>query len=239
MSHFLVGVIIPKTTEPQRIKKQVEAMLQPFDENLTLPRYIEYTKEQLIEKGKKEIQDYKESVYDKYLADPEAYAKTTSNPAHLGYVKNEFPKKLQWTDEEIYQEEIKWDEPEDITPEGGRYSTSNPKSKWDWWRIGGRWDGVLSLDGEFIKDPEDKGFNFGDEHEELHNNAVFISKLPKKSENVPYALITPDGEWLERGEMGWFGMAANEKDKDSWDEQVWKILEKYQDYLIVGVDCHI
>ena len=48
MSHFTVGVITKNGTEEEVIKA-----LEPFDENVEVDRYIEYTKEQLIEKGKK------------------------------------------------------------------------------------------------------------------------------------------------------------------------------------------
>ena len=62
MSHFTVMVI----------GENPEEQLQPFDENLEVPQYIKYTKEQIIEKIKKELEDYKNGTYAKYLANPES-----------------------------------------------------------------------------------------------------------------------------------------------------------------------
>ena len=42
---------------------------------------------------------------------------------------------------------------------GKRMTTYNPKSKWDWWVVGGRWNGAVK--GEPRGD--EKGFNFGEE----------------------------------------------------------------------------
>ncbi len=117
MSHYTVMVI---GAEP-------EDQLAPFDENLETPRYVSYTREQLIEKEKKSIEDYKNGLYAEFLADPEKYrAECVSNPAHIKYLENEFPKKLSWNDDDIYQEAIKWYESEDIGENGEVYSTYNP-----------------------------------------------------------------------------------------------------------------
>jgi hypothetical protein len=114
-----------------------------------------------------------------------------------------------------------------------RLSTYNPQSKWDWWVIGGRWNGeVRSAPGN-----DETGFNFGREYHQLPENM-----LPVKELQAPlscFALVTPDGEWHERGEMGWFGMVANEKEQDDWEREVADILQKHQEDILVGVDCHI
>lgn len=63
MSHFAVAVVT-------KDKDRIEEILEPYSEELEVPRYIKYTKEQLIEKVKKEIEDYKNSTYAKFLKDP-------------------------------------------------------------------------------------------------------------------------------------------------------------------------
>ena len=56
---------------------------------------------------------------------------------------------------------------------------------------------------------------------------------------VPFAILH-EGNWLERGEMGWFGMVSNEKDGDAWKEQALKLLKSLEpDSSIEAVDCHI
>lgn len=56
---------------------------------------------------------------------------------------------------------------------------------------------------------------------------------------TPYAIVTPDGEWVERGKMGWFGMSSNEKGDDEWRKIYEETLEKHLDCMAAIVDCHI
>ena len=139
MSHYSVLVLTDEDTT-------VEELLAPYDENIRVAPYIRYTKEQLIEKGKKEIREYKNSIYAEFLKDPEGYKeKHKHNPQHLNYIEHEFRKKLYWTNARIYKEEIRFYEPEDITEDGSVMSTYNPNSKWDWYTEGGRFGSHLKL----------------------------------------------------------------------------------------------
>jgi len=52
--------------------------------------------------------------------------------------------------------------------------------------------------------------------------------------------VLKDGEWFERGEMGWWGIATNEKENDKWQRELNKLLEEIDDdTLLTVVDCHI
>jgi len=136
MSHFTVLVI---GDDPEKL-------LAPYDENLEVERYVEATRKQLIERQRKEIKEYATAgPYAEYLRDPEAYAAACSNADHLEYLRDEFPKKLAWTDDECYADAIKWEESEDIAEDGSVTSTRNPVGFWDWWAIGGRWNGYFRL----------------------------------------------------------------------------------------------
>lgn len=56
-----------------------------------------------------------------------------------------------------------------------------------------------------------------------------------------YALVTPDGEWVAPGKMGWFGMSSDEgEDRTRHQEKVNAYIDSLPDdmYLIM-VDCHI
>lgn len=136
MSHFTVLVI----------GNNPEEQLAPFSENLEMPKYVKHTREALIAKEREEIEEYKNSTYAEYLEDPELYkSKCQNNPGHIKYLEEEFPAKLKWTDDEVYQNAIKWYEQEDLGPNGEVYSTYNPNSKWDWYLLGGRWTGFFKL----------------------------------------------------------------------------------------------
>ena len=65
-------------------------------------------------------------------------------------------------------------------------------------------------------------------------------RLAMASRITPYAFLKPDGTWVERGEMGWFGMASNEKDKLDWSVAFMEYFHSLPDNtLITVVDCHI
>jgi hypothetical protein len=52
--------------------------------------------------------------------------------------------------------------------------------------------------------------------------------------------VLKDGEWTEKGSMGWFGMASNETDEGEWHRSVWQMIEDLgPDQYIAVVDCHI
>lgn len=49
-----------------------------------------------------------------------------------------------------------------------------------------------------------------------------------------------DSQWFERGEMGWWGMVSDEKDRQEWNGTFASMLESLpDDTLITVVDCHI
>lgn len=52
--------------------------------------------------------------------------------------------------------------------------------------------------------------------------------------------VIKDGEWYERGEMGWWANVSDEKDKDEWNTEFSKLLDDVSDdTLLTVVDCHI
>jgi hypothetical protein len=55
---------------------------------------------------------------------------------------------------------------------------------------------------------------------------------------IPYAMVTPDGEWHQKGQMGWFGTSSNEMDEDTWREHVYLAYETHPGHMAVAVDCH-
>lgn len=52
--------------------------------------------------------------------------------------------------------------------------------------------------------------------------------------------VVKDGQWFEKGSMGWFGMVADEKPAEDWAAQYWAIVDSLTPETIVTVvDCHI
>jgi len=85
------------------------------------------------------------------------------------------------------------------------------------------------------------GNPYNDYHLHLPLNQARVKYVETAVMNIvtPYAFIK-DGQWVERGEMGWWGMASNEKDKDEWLSQFYKMFKELpDDTLLTMVDCHI
>ena len=288
MSHFSVAVFTEQNGAT------VEELLAPYSEHIQLEPYIKYTKEQAIEDVKKDIERYKNTTYAKYLADSESYAKKYEhNKDHVNYLKNEFPKRLNWTDEECYQYKAQFYDEDMIDNEGNLLSTYNPKSKWDWYSIGGRFPGMLKskngkhgegsafranprIYGEFdsaiVKDI-DFSMDIDEYNKAIRYWEVVVEKQPlKDGENKDdfiswykegyyeeyyrdketyakicasyntYAVVTPDGKWHEKGEMGWWGMSSETADESlDWDLHYKErfIDTADPDWVMTIVDCHI
>lgn len=143
-------------------------------------------------------------------------------------------------------------------------STYNPDSHWDWWQIGGRWSGALKEGYEPSEDPrniETCRFCYGEGKREdgetcvqcggkgksvkwptqwanSEGNIVPVEDMPESF--IPYAVVTPDGEWHQKGKMGWWGISTEEKEEEEWEKACKDAFEKHKGtHLAVVVDCHI
>ena len=84
----------------------------------------------------------------------------------------------------------------------GRYGyMSNPNAKWDWYSEGGRWEGYLT------------------NKEGNKTNVESLTEVDWDKTNIPFCFVSAEGEWIERGEMGWFAMVSNEKKGEDWDAE--------------------
>lgn len=56
---------------------------------------------------------------------------------------------------------------------------------------------------------------------------------------TPFAVVY-DGQWIEKGEMGWWGVTTNEKDCGTWFSMFKKVLDGLPDDTLLSLyDCHI
>ncbi len=219
MSHFTVAVFLDG-------RITLEQALAPYDETLKVPHYI--TREEIISNARAEIEDYKNTRYREFLKNKSEYIKEhNDNPMHINYLENEFPKMLLWSDDELYKYGLENLSPpkENIKDDGSVFDDYNPNAKWDWYSVGGRWDGeLITADGQCnrarVKD-------------------VLFSEM---SDFSTYAVITPDGEWHSSGTVGWFGVSSESEDEyDKWEREYKQrfIDPAKPDWEIVIVDCHI
>ena len=208
----------------------------------------------------------------------------------------------RWYAEDWPGEELAFDL-EDGTP--FIMTTYNPRSKWDFYVIGGRWTGMLtgydptedienwetcpacrgtgSRDGELERrDPEYRydgctgcdgmGWRvkcparFRDHEGNVQPVANLLKRIEEfvpgelteaqKRENeelppslqmepltvppvIPYAVLTPDGEWHQRGKPERFRMPQDEQEREDWAKVATEIFTEHADCYAVVVNCHI
>ncbi len=296
MSHFTCLVI----------GKNPEKQLAPYSEHINVPEYIT---------GPVSIEDRNDMI--EYYCQKEGYnyiPKTGVEKATKGNFHSF---------EDLYQRKGKdWNDNSWRRHTDGtwhNYSTYNPKSKWDWYSLGGRWTGYFKankgktgepgimtkeassgfvdqalkkdIDFEFNRKKSaqnaEKIYNLAintigdidrpmawDEVREAYPNKIEISRAyyhaqpavialksvkelewhsvdefliskedyilnAYESAGVPFAVVK-DGEWFEKGEMGWFGVALNEKDQSVWNKEYWKLIESLPDNTLLSLyDLHI
>jgi len=261
MSHFFTGIILPKSFSPsakgnftkthlKNIREYVASVLGPYDENMDVPGY-EVTCDCIESKASNLASDARDrefgsidQIRKKFFndhpewKDPASYGEGEGEKCDEAWQARIRPMiEFEEKEKALQLTKVKPDvECEYCRGTGKRVSTYNPKSKWDWWVIGGRWDGMIQGD---YRESEDNGFNFGDDHHQLKYNISSVPSLLKHPNSIPFALVLPDGEWAEKGEMGWWGMVSNEKKRTDWESQVVELLTKYADHYIVGCDLHI
>jgi len=134
----------------------------------------------------------------------------------------------------------------------GVYSTYNPNSKWDWYSNGGRWaKSIKTKSGEFVDECLLGEIDFEPFPDEAYEDSKDWLGNPCKKlkegyewhydnkDNFPFCIVI-DGEWYEKGEMGWWGITHNEKENDDWHGEVSALLEKLPaDSQVYNVDFHI
>lgn len=307
MSHIVCIALIPKTTK--NLEFRLGRMMSPFNEAKRVKRYqrtCKCTEWQAAAKAREEctakfgeFDKLRDAFWQKVKLDPEL-SKLDGDDDRIGAAWKEHIKDwetLEHEREAFWLPQMKPDKKCSCKGKGWEWSTYNPKSKWDWYSIGGRWTGFLAPEYKPDQDPDNievctlcKGSGTRPDmpifaegahplkdapirHEaakcngcdgkgkrvkwptswrkfegdiqpasrwlELLNNAKTKDEAEEGS-FVPYAVLTPEGEWFQRGEMGWFGMSSDEKDRDSWGDQVKSIAEKYAaTCFAVVVDCHV
>ena len=132
------------------------------------------------------------------------------------------------------------------------YSSYNPNSKWDWYSVGGRWrNSIKTKSGEFVDMCKFDEIDFEPYSDNCYEDGKDWLGNPCKKlkegyewhydnkDNFPFCVVI-DGVWYEKGDMGWWGMVANEKGEEEWNGEVAALLEKIPaDSDVYNVDFHI
>jgi len=275
MSHYTVLVINTKGED------DVDEQLEPFDESIEMDEYSKgpVSKEDLI-RFKNCYTDPNDHIVK--ISDEEKKANENLSLEEL-YEKYG----NDWNSNQWRLNNGVWEET----------STYNPKSKWDWYSIGGRWIGMLLTKNDSGVKGVSGAFGNGPRHEagvdqackgdidwkamtneEDYKKAIRYWEMvvegsepvtEKEKEDVKFSFYKPeyytnkfgtkenyakyqtsfhtyavlkDGEWVEPGQMGWFGMSsADPKDEFEFGMNFMKdIVDPLPDEaLLTVVDCHI
>lgn len=229
MSHFLLAVLHEEWQD-------VDELLEPYSEELETEPRLKYTKDEAIRYGRKHYEELRSKSDEKcweFMAD--------------GYTTDE---------------------------NGNIYTTYNPQARWDWYDIGGRWDGCLRVNGKHVNSAYIGEIDFSPDEEVYKKSLRFwdvvVNHSPteldekhvsffgeqyyldyygdretfarRQASFTTHAVITPDGEWHERGETGWFGYSSETPEEGAdWDEHYLERFIKNADpkLMMTIVDCHI
>lgn len=200
-----------------------ESNLDAYDEGLEVEEYVVYTKDEAIDIVKQNHAKAYESAIE-YLR------KSDITESNKEYYQSIIDKGLFISYEDAWKKVLDWGYK--LDDEENLLSTYNPDSKWDWYSIGGRWSGFLCT-----KEKDDEG------------NPIRVNQAQFKDidwdymfENhiTPFNYVTEEGEWREKGEMGWWGMTTNEMEQDDWDDNFKRYLKLIEDdCLVTVIDFHI
>lgn len=230
MSHSTLGVILPLDCDLSNAAEMIAVQLAPFSEELDVPEYD------------------KPCHCIGWIAKKAALKQATALYGKNPYQTVSAEQWQSWHDKFFPAYENAFDtHPDRLLPDpnchncngtGIYQSTYNPKSKWDWYVIGGRWAGDLV--GHELTEDEYNNKKVHGEWKQLNNN---IAKVQSLLESTPlytfFALLSPEGEWFERGDMGWWGMVSDEKEEGDWEKISRAVYAKYSAHHIVLVDIHI
>lgn len=214
MSHF-TGLVV---MTPHYMKEHtLEDSLEKYNEGIEYPEYsrgevTDFEKAQFLAfycankeqirypiygNEEQEKQKIAESFFEKH---PDLLSQFDDLYIKFGY---------DWNDNRWRKDTGKWED----------YTTYNPNSKWDWYEVGGRWGGCLKTkNGKFVDECMLDELDWNEEKNE-------DTKFHYHKSCVPFAIIV-DGEWFEKGQMGWFAFTTNEKSKDVWRNEFNQIFEK-------------
>lgn len=129
MAHYTAAVI-------SKDLKDVERLLYPHG-RYNIEGEIIYNRQELIERGRKELEDFNRYIYSNYLIDKDNFSgKNKYYPDFLNYVEKVFEEQYKCTDEELYAEILKSIYPVNLDHEGNVHLDYDPDRKYARYSLG-------------------------------------------------------------------------------------------------------
>ena len=197
--------------------------LEQYAEDLEVEAYVDQTKEEAIN----EVQ---RTQRKRYLEAVKALQTPNLNSRSMDFYQKIVDQGPSISKEDAWKEVLSWGY--ELDEHGNLLSTYNPNAKWDWYCVGGRWNGFLVL-----KERKEDGSII--EVNEAYFNEIDWDYM-KEWNRIPFCFVDEDGEWYEKGEMGWFAITTNEMAEDTWRTSFEDYINTVaDDCLVTVVDFHI
>lgn len=178
--HSSVIAIIDRGVPEDQLYFELERVMAPFDENLEVPRYMVYTREEFIAQERQDIQYRLDMMLEEYNKDPELFVHTYTD-LYIPQLKA----KLVASDDEVWNHGAGDYADEELDSDGNIYSTVNLVGKWDYWLRGGRYQHcILNSDGLY-----DKNGNLATK------GCDTLRKKDLTAMVTPYAVVDKEGNW--------------------------------------------
>lgn len=199
--HYTHIVALPGDIDPNKLESHLEEAMALFDEN----REVELHRDT--------------SVYARTYDVQLAAAKASSSFSSWG---------VGLTDAEIVKQ---WDGNTEFDTDGWPLTTSNPDGHWDYWRIGGRWQGEwvlkpgaeagpLQADGDKWDAPPPP------DHDRPTTDSGRKNAIEPESIRATYSWLDLDGVWTTK----WIGPSAEEANSHDYSNTShWEVDEKLHD----------
>lgn len=231
MSHFRVAVLqTPDSPE-------FHELMAPYDENLEVEPRIDVTRDEAIRIARERIGEAKARIET-----GESRSRDENMVAHEGDADEDL---LRWFADDYCNQ--------DTDEYGNLLTTYNPNSKWDYY---GEietltFDEWLASGSEYSEEELRKEWKvLSTRGDGLFNKRYYLDRYGDEDTFVKacmlpdgWAVVTPDGEWCEPGQVGWWGMDSSEP--ETWRKWVdgfhGRFVEPYDRdaTTVVIVDCHI
>ncbi|MFQ3579984.1 MAG: hypothetical protein SNJ71_07595 [Bacteroidales bacterium] len=265
MSHFYVGVILPKNIPETQIENTVEKLLSPYDCNLICEErevacwcLNAIAKQEALKVAKEKVGDLHElrlnfniDVKLKFMnelakkeGDSNLFRNLTSSENE--YIENIW-KSIRAKYDEVFNSVLDNHKLKDkpnpdcvmCNGKGKIITTHNEFGKWDWYVIGGSYNGLIT----------NTDTNTRINCLELNISSVssflkvcyYLKNNKQINYIIPDVIVTPDGYWYEKPQYTQFDLLDSycEPYKYTWELDVIKLLSSlYKKHWIVGVDCH-
>ena len=233
MSHFTVAVL-------HRPDQSIDELLAPYDEGLKVDRYVEFTRQQAIDyvrknnarmadKSDDECWQFFTEGYDRDMVDEEGNLYTTYNPQSRwdwwvvgGRWSGLLRLKNGTTADSARIADI------DFSPRKAQYKACL--------RF---WDVVVDHQPA---GPDEKYFSIytEDYYRQYYGDRETYAR--HMTQFSTYAVVLPTGEWVQKGQMGWWGVSSETPDEArAWEDNYMERFIKGQDpeLVLTVVDCHI